>query len=212
MPNVSLFPYDTLEAQVAKPDRWTPTPNNPDDTTSVVNAQTAPAPPTRSTSSTPTTPPSFRVAVPKVVNEPDILRKLDLSTALQYGQAQGYPPLLSWVRQFTRENLHPNVPYRGGVEVTLTVGSTDGFSKTLELFVNPWSLARGDVRERPGLLCEQYIYGSVLTQARPKGVNVCPVIADGEGMCVEGEGGLEDVLGNWDEGRGMRPHLLYTVT
>ena len=152
------------------------------------------------------------LTVPKTLNESDPVKKLDLASALQYGQAQGYPPLLSWIQQFTRECLHPNVPYQAGPDVTLTVGSTDGFAKTLKLLVNPWSPEKDDIKERPGLLVETFVYGNVLNQAAPKGVQTVPVKADEGGMCTIGPGGLEDVLANWDESQGKRPHLMYTVT
>lgn len=142
----------------------------------------------------------------------DVLKKVDLATALQYGMAEGYPPLLSFITQFTRDCLHPNVPYAGGPGVCLTVGATDGFSKTLELFVDPWSPETGDPRERPGLLCETFAYGNALSQALPRGVQAIPVRADEGGMVATGPGSLEDVLANWDYARGKRPHLLYTVT
>jgi hypothetical protein len=35
---------------------------------------------------------------------------------------------------------------------------------------------------------------------------------DLEGMLPTGPGGLEDILENWDESQGKRPHLMYTVT
>lgn len=140
------------------------------------------------------------------------VKKIDLATALQYGTAQGYPPLLSFISQFARKHLHPNVPYAGGPDVVLTVGATDGFSKTLEMFVDPWSPERDDIRDRPGLLCETFVYGNVLTQAQPRGVQPVPVKADGGGMVATGPGSLDDVLANWDYAKGRRPHLLYTVT
>jgi DNA-binding transcriptional MocR family regulator len=152
------------------------------------------------------------VIVPHDVDTTDLNKKIDLATALQYGQAAGYPPLLSYVRQFTRECLHPNVPYEGGPEVALTVGSTDGFSKTLDVFTNIWVEGKNDVRERPGLLVDVFMYPSILSQAQPRGIQICPVELDGEGMTPHGRGGLEDVLANWDDTKGKRPHLLYTVT
>ena len=152
------------------------------------------------------------IGVPKAIKESDPLKKVDLESALQYGMAMGYPPLHSWIRQFTREHLHPNVPYEGGPEVILTVGSTDGMSKSLELFVNPWIPGRDDPRDRPGLLCESFVYGNVLTQAAPRGVAIVAVEADAGGMVVSGKGGLEDVLANWDYANGKRPNLMYTVT
>ncbi len=150
--------------------------------------------------------------MPKTLEETDPLKKIDLATALQYGLAQGYPPLLSWVRQFTRENLHPNAPYRGGPEVVLTCGSTDGFAKTLNLFVDQWTEGINPISERPGLLCEPYVYSNILSQAQPYGVQVVPVATDASGMSVDGPGGLEDVLSNWDTSKGKRPNMMYTVT
>ncbi len=152
------------------------------------------------------------LTVPKAMDESDPLKKIDLASALQYGLAQGYPPLLSCIRQFATAHLHPYIPYRGGVDVMLTVGSTDGFSKTLELFINPWSPEKDDIKTRPGLLCETFVYGNVLSQAMPKGVQAVPVEADADGMMATGPGSLEDVLSNWDETKGRRPHLMYTVT
>jgi DNA-binding transcriptional MocR family regulator len=96
--------------------------------------------------------------------------------------------------------------------VILTCGSTDGFAKTLEMFVNPWIDGLNDPRERPGMLCETFIYPQILSQAEPKGVQIVPVKADEKGMLATGEGGLEDVLANWDASKGKRPHLMYTVT
>ncbi|OAA67038.1 aromatic amino acid aminotransferase [Niveomyces insectorum RCEF 264] len=274
LPNVRFFPYDTLEAQIAKPERWTPSPNHQgdvseatgsndddddDDRDAVLIARkvaavqltaaaasspssavpaSAPAPSSAfpsfffSSSSSSSAAaaaaaaaatsdsPADRLApahlmVPKATpaGEPATPEtKIDLATALQYGSADGYPPLLSWVRQFTRDHLHPNHVYRGGPDVVLTVGSTDGLNKTLELFVDDWSPTRNDVRDRPGLLVEPFVYGNVLSQIAPKGMQVVTVDADGGGMRAHGPGGLEDVLANWDDAKGRRPHLMYTVT
>lgn len=198
MPNDRLFPFDTLEAQVANPDRFEPT----------LAAHGGGA---KQQSASPTLAPSH-LTVPKTLNEADLTRRVDVSTALQYGTAAGYPPLLSTVRQFTRENLHPNVPYRGGPEVVLTCGSTDGFAKTVELLVDTWDEARDPLAERPAMLCEAYVYNNVLAQAGPKGVQAVPVQVDKEGMLVSGPGGLEDVLTHWDFSKGKLPKFIYTVT
>ncbi|POS80289.1 aromatic amino acid aminotransferase [Diaporthe helianthi] len=208
LPNLQFFPFDTLEAQTAKPERWTPSPNKPDGTDDLA-ASTASL--KINHSSDPAA--ASHITVPKSLSdESDFRKKIDLATALQYGQAQGYPPLYSYLRQFTREQLHPNVPYEGGVDICLTVGATDGMAKTLELFVDPWSPETGDVRDRPGLLCETFMYANVLSQSQPKGVQIVPVKADDGGMVATGPGSLDDVLTNWDYSKGRRPHLLYTVT
>jgi len=152
------------------------------------------------------------LTVPHTSAVADPLQKIDLTSALQYGQAQGYPPLYSFLRQFTRENLHPNVPYEGGPDIALTCGNTDGLSKTLECLTNVWSEERDWVRERPGILCEEFAYMSAIQSCRPRGIAVVPVKMDMQGMLPTGPGGLEDVLENWDESQGRRPHLMYTVT
>lgn len=142
----------------------------------------------------------------------DLLNKIDLTTALQYGQAQGYPPLYGFVRAFAQLHMHPNVPYAGGPEIILTCGSTDGFSKVLDTFTNIWDEERDWIRDREGVLCEQYAYMNAIQAARPRGLNIVPVAIDDEGMLAHGPGGLADVLENWDVHKGKRPHLIYTVT
>jgi hypothetical protein len=104
LPNVAFFPYDTLEAQIAKPDRWTPTPNGPGPEAMGKNGHNTPSEPMASS----------HITVPKITDEADLSKKIDLYTALQYGQAVGYLPLASFIRQFSRDHLHPNVPYVGG--------------------------------------------------------------------------------------------------
>ncbi|KAI0129342.1 aromatic amino acid aminotransferase [Hypoxylon sp. NC0597] len=204
LPNAQLFPFDTLEAQTARPDRWTPTPNRPGADGPLSSQLEAMSISGQATAS--------HVVVPHDAPTSDIMKKIDLATALQYGQANGYPPLLSFIRQFTRDVLHPNVPYRGGPEVIFTVGSTDGMSKCLEVFTNIWVEGKNDIRDRPGMLSEIFMYASVLSQAQPRGVQVIPVEMDDEGMAPYGPGGLDDVLANWDYSKGRRPHLMYTVT
>ncbi len=157
-------------------------------------------------------PPASRLVVPHDSSVPDPLRMIDLKSALQYGQAQGYPALYWFLRQFTRENLHPFVPYKEGPEVVLTCGNTDGFSKTLMALSNEWSAEHDPIDEKPGLLCEKFVYMNAVQAALPRGFNIAPVAIDDEGMCASGPGGLEDVLENWDFSKGRRPHMMYTVT
>ncbi|OCL02977.1 aromatic amino acid aminotransferase [Glonium stellatum] len=202
LPNANYFPYDTLEAKVALPNRWEPTPNRSVDPPSVE----------LSSSTISDAPPSTRVVVPHLSGNSDPLRTIDITTALQYGTAQGYPSLYYFIRRFTLEHLHPTIPYKGGAEVLLTCGSTDGFSKTIQALSNEWSEGRDQVSERPGLLVEEFCYMNAVQAARPRGLNIAPVAIDDEGMLVAGKGGLEDVLENWDFCKGKRPHLMYTVT
>ena len=66
--------------------------------------------------------------------------------------------------------------------------------------------------ERPALLVEEYCYMNAVQTALPRGIQMVPVAIDDEGMLAEGPGGLRDVLENWDDSKGRRPHLMYTVT
>ena len=156
--------------------------------------------------------PSSKVVVPKDSDEDDVLRKIDIKSALQYGTAQGYPPLYTFLRQFSIENLHPNIPYKDGPEIVLTCGNTDGFAKTLDALTNEWVEGRDPLSEKEGLLVEEYAYMNAIQAARPRGLNIVPVKVDEEGMTASGKGGLADVLANWDYAKGQRPHLIYTVT
>ena len=87
-----------------------------------------------------------------------------------------------------------------------------GFQKALQCLNNEWVPGRDPIERKEGLLVEEFAYMNAIQSARPRGMNVCPVRVDDEGMCAEEEGGLEDVLANWDYERGARPHLMYTVT
>ncbi|KAJ4249495.1 hypothetical protein NW762_012352 [Fusarium torreyae] len=223
MPNVKYFPFDTLEAQIANSDRWEPSPNYPDQVeplnqsvSSSISGYSNGQSNSKTNPDAPKNPDydetSSRITIPKILYEPDVTKKVDLSTALQYGQVTGYPPLLSFIKQFTNQVLHPSVPYKGGADVILNNGGTDGFSKVLQLLVDPWYEGVHPRTERPGMLCETFVFGNVLTQARPLGVNVVSVEIDDEGMLAEGPGGLREVLENWDPKNGRQPHFLYTVT
>lgn len=205
LPNASLFPYDTLEAAVALPARFTPTPNDPNIQHGIQQQQ-------QQTQTAKLSDTQARVVVPHASATTDPERKIDLTTALQYGRAQGYPPLFSFLHQFTRENLHPNVPYLGGPDIQLTVGSTDGFAKAIECLSNIWCEERDWVREREGIVVEEFAYMNAIQTCRPRGLNIVPIKIDAEGMMAAGSGGLEDVLSHWDVKKGKRPHLMYTVT
>lgn len=204
MPHSSFFPYDTLEAQTAKPYRFTPSPNGSSETSNSGDSSKS-SPPDASSSS--------HIVVPhRIPSKNPLQGAIDLTTFLQYGQVDGYPPLLSFIRQFTRETLHPNVPYLGGPDVILSCGNTDGYSKVIQAFTNEWSPGRDWVRERESILCEEFTYPTGLQASQPRGLRLVTVKMDAEGMLASGPGGLQDVLENWDEKQGKRPHLLYTIT
>jgi hypothetical protein len=219
LPNDLYFPFDTLEAKVARPDRFVPTPNTPLDPPSngeaIAGLSLHDRTKQRAPNSAPNNPPNQpqdAIVVPHDSEQTNPVKKIDLSTALQYGTAQGYPALYYFLREFTQKNLHPNTPYKGGPEVILTCGNTDGWSKVLTAFSNEWSEEKDWIRDREGLLVENFAYMNAVANAIPRGLTVTPVAIDDEGLIAEGAGGLRDVLENWNYKKGKRPHLLYTVT
>jgi DNA-binding transcriptional MocR family regulator len=217
LPNNYYFPFDTLEAKVARPARWKPTPNDPidpppDDEEAIAQLSLKDGKKKAKAESSPLNQPQDAIAVPHTSDQDNPVKKIDLSTALQYGQAQGYPSLYYFIRQMTRDHMHPNCPYKGGPEVILSCGNTDGFSKVLQLLTNEWSEEKDWIRDRDALLVEKFAYGNALATAMPRGLNIVPVEIDDEGMLAEGPGGLREVLENWDFKKGKRPRLIYTVT
>ncbi|KAM0570526.1 hypothetical protein ACHAP9_003865 [Verticillium nonalfalfae] len=229
LPNAQFFPFDTLEAQAAKPERWTPSPNEPPspealaDRLAVSGLSSAPngvakskhadTYKTKATKHKDDGPQNAQhLTVPMSDPQTDPFRKIDVTTALQYGTAEGYAPLLAYIRHFARTNLHPNIPYAKGPEVILTCGSTDGMAKSLELLVTPWDARHDSPRDRPHLLVEKFLYSNVLAQSMPRGVRPVPVEIDAEGMRADGPGGLEEVLSGWNDLDGKRPRIMYTVT
>ncbi|QSZ33999.1 hypothetical protein DSL72_005579 [Monilinia vaccinii-corymbosi] len=206
LPNASFFPYDTLEAQVACPERFTPTPTDPNGAGEVSQKLAATSIKRASAEA------SRHLSIPHASEISNPRQKIDLTTALQYGLAQGYPPLYSFVRQFALRNLHPNIPYKDGAEIILTCGSTDGFSKVIEALTDVWSVGKDGIAERPAILCEEFAFMPGLEACQARGMHVVPVKIDLQGMIATGPGSLEDVLENWDGSQGRRPHMMYTVT
>ena len=215
LPSNYYFPFDTLEAKVARPNRWQPTPNRPVDPPPEDEklAQLTLADwKSNKPEGSPLNQPQDAIVVPHTSQQQDVLKKIDLSTALQYGTAEGYPPLYYFVREFSQNHVHINCPYKGGPEVIMTCGNTDGFSKSLMALSNEWSEEKDWIRDREGILVEHYTYMNAVQAAKPRGLSIVPVEIDDEGMRADGKGGLEDVLKNWDFTKGKRPHLMYTVT
>ena len=59
---------------------------------------------------------------------------------------------------------------------------------------------------------EEYTYMGGISTATGRGLNIVTVRADDQGMLAHGPGGLQELLADWDESKGRRPHLMYTVT
>ncbi|KAK6532035.1 hypothetical protein TWF694_003198 [Orbilia ellipsospora] len=185
-PHPSFFPYDHIETKIAKPDRFRKVPSD-----------------------------ECMPNVPSYLENGEVDRLSqsigDLSTVLQYGTAQGYSPLRSFLRQFTHEYIVRDIPYLDGPDIIISCGNTDGFSQVLQLLTNTWSEGLDDVSEREGILCEEFSYTHAIQAAEPRGLQMVPVSVDADGLVCIGPGGLEEVLAAWDTTKGKRPHLLYTI-
>ncbi|GAA5942774.1 aminotransferase-like domain-containing protein [Sporobolomyces koalae] len=124
--------------------------------------------------------------------------KFQLSTALQYGTAQGLPGLHQFIDQFV---AHVFDPAYSDFKTVINAGSTDAWSKIVTTLCEP-----GD-----GVLCEEWTYPSALATAWPHGMKPVPLPMDGGGLTVSG---MDQLLGSWDPAQhdGMRrPRILYTV-
>lgn len=154
---------------------------------------------------------SNRLKIPRSTKSSHVSQHIDIETALQYGIAQGYPPLYAWLRKLTTMVYHPNIPYSGGANIIVSGGAADGLAKVFDVFFNAWDEDVNSIEQREGLLVEEFTYPAALAQVRHKDVNIVSVKMDSEGMLADGVGGLSDVLKNWESSKGKRPHMLYIV-
>lgn len=122
---------------------------------------------------------------------------VDLATSLQYSPCTGLPWLLNYMHEFTRTVFRP--AYKN-FEVLLNEGSTDGWSKVVNLLCEA-----GDF-----ILVEKQTYPTAQALWIPMGCNGVPIEMDAKGMRSDA---LEDVLRSWDSDYPgfKRPHVLYTV-
>ncbi|UQC76709.1 aromatic amino acid aminotransferase [Colletotrichum lupini] len=188
LPSPSYFPFNNVDLSLSNPDSL-----GPSKYSEAAGGQT----------------PQLRI--PRRGDELGSVRNVDLTTALQYGSASGFPPLYAWLRKLTTTIYHPNIPYDGGADIIVNGGSADGLFKVFELLFNPWDKTSGDARNREGLIVEEFVYGPPIAQLKPKDVNIVPVKMDTEGMLAYGTGSLCHVLETWDCELGKRPHVVYLV-
>ncbi|CAB42068.1 aromatic aminotransferase [Schizosaccharomyces pombe] len=120
---------------------------------------------------------------------------LDLLGALQYGQCQGIPELVKFIKDHVGQ-IH--MPQYKDWDIKITNGNTIGLEYCLRLLVN-----RGDC-----ILIEKYTYPAAITAMRPLGVKFIPIDMDENGMLPES---FEKVMETWDSSLGARPHVLYTI-
>ncbi|KAA1477299.1 PLP-dependent transferase [Dentipellis sp. KUC8613] len=134
-----------------------------------------------------------RIAIPKAPAAGD--DGLNLATALQYGPATGLAPLQAFINEFSAAVYRPAF---SDCATLVHTGNTDGWSRVVGTLCNP-----GDT-----VITEEWTYPSAVASVQPYGVGVMPVLMDGEGMRADS---LRALLAQWDESKGKRPHVMYTV-
>ncbi|KAK7451736.1 hypothetical protein VKT23_012415 [Stygiomarasmius scandens] len=120
-----------------------------------------------------------------------------LSKALQYYSGRGSPTLTALFYDFTARIMRPGY---ANWQVLLNSGSTDGWSKVVNLFCEP-----GDY-----IIVEEHTFPSAQALWAPMGCKGVAVKMDKDGMIPED---LERIMENWATSHPgiKRPHLLYTV-
>ncbi len=93
----------------------------------------------------------------------------------------------------------------------ITGGSADGLAKIYDVLFDHWDEAVNAVRDREGLIVEEFVYAPPIAQVKPRDVNIVPIKMDDEGMLAYGAGGLFEVLDQWDSAQGRRPHAIYII-
>ena len=122
---------------------------------------------------------------------------VQLSSSLQYQQATGPPALPLFLREYVEKVYQPAF---ADWDVLIQCGATDGWSKVVNMLVEP-----GDA-----ILVEEWTYPSATNAFLPLETEMFALKLDGEGIIPEY---MDELLGNWDEektGR-RRPRLLYTI-
>lgn len=115
-----------------------------------------------------------------------------LSESLQYGNTQGPPAFLKWIKEHN-EMIH-DVAYQDW-DVAMTIGNTQALDASLRTFCNT-----GD-----SILAEEFTFTTAEETANGLGLKVVPVKVDLDGIIPEA---LEKQLDNW---QGPKPKLMYTI-
>ncbi|EXJ56991.1 aromatic amino acid aminotransferase I [Cladophialophora yegresii CBS 114405] len=122
---------------------------------------------------------------------------LDLSIALNYGQAMGPGALVRFLTEHTEIVHHP--PYSDW-DVCLTAGSTSALEIALRMFTE-----KGHY-----VLTEEYTFSTAIETVSPLGCKMLGINMDADGMLPDH---LDNVLSTWDESarKAPKPFLVYTV-
>lgn len=120
---------------------------------------------------------------------------IPLSIAMQYGTGLGLDTLRQQLSALNDIVHTPRLTTRG---IVITLGNADAVTKTFRLLGSP-----GDT-----FLVEEYSFCGLTNAPLSQGVKWQPVKIDEFGLIPED---MENILINWDESRGPRPHVLYCI-
>ncbi|KAJ9610570.1 Aromatic/aminoadipate aminotransferase 1 [Cladophialophora chaetospira] len=122
---------------------------------------------------------------------------LDLSIALNYGQAMGPAALVRFITEHT-EVVH-DPPYSDW-DIALSAGSTSALEVALRMFTE-----KGHY-----VMTEEYTFSTAIETVTPMGCKMLGIKMDADGLLPDD---LDHVLSTWDESarRAPKPFLLYTV-
>lgn len=136
-------------------------------------------------------------SLPNQSNSPqsDMENSFDLSVALNYGYSAGSPHLLRFVTEHIELIHHPGY---GEWESCLTSGTTSALDVLLRMLCNPSDC----------ILAEEFSYPGTLDAAKPLRISIEGVRMDSLGLMPDD---LEAKLQSWDETRGAKPSVLYTI-
>ncbi|KAK0457241.1 PLP-dependent transferase [Desarmillaria tabescens] len=122
---------------------------------------------------------------------------VDLATGLQYAPTAGFPWLLQYVQDFVSVVYQP--AYKN-YDVLMNDGSTDGWSKVVNLLCEPGN----------HIFLEKYTFPSTQAMWVPMGCKGVPLEMDANGIRADV---LENTLREWDNTHPgvKRPHVLYVI-
>ncbi|THU90949.1 PLP-dependent transferase [Dendrothele bispora CBS 962.96] len=138
---------------------------------------------------------SMNLSIPQYASETHQLNTL--SRALQYYPGRSSPTLTALFYDFTARIMRPGY---ADWQILLNSGSTDGWSKVVNLLCEP-----GDY-----IIVEEHTFPSAHSLWAPMGCKGVPVKMDKDGMIPED---LERIMDGWEQNHPevKKPHLLYTV-
>lgn len=183
IPSPAIFPFETLSAQILPYDALPLDPPRVPRKKGLLEWLFSPAARTE------------KISIPKYAADPTDPMAIQLSTSLQYAAATGPPAFPVWLRKYVETVFKPAF---ADWDVLLDVGATDAMTKVCNML-----LVEGDA-----VMVEEWTYPGAMNAYLPYDVNVVGLPMDHEGIIPED---MEKVLASWDESKGPRPRMLYTV-